>query len=85
MACACAVVASDTGAFRTIVDEAKTGYVVPTEDVAALVIALRKLMQNPTQTLEMGRLGRLRVEEGFSVEREAQGIAAVYKSVWQIK
>jgi mannosyltransferase len=83
MACACAVVASDTGAFKTIVDEAKTGYVVPTEDVAALVIALRKLMQNPTQTVEMGRLGRLRVEEGFSVEREAQGIAAVYESVWQ--
>ena len=83
MACACAVVASDTGAFKTIVDEGKTGYVVPTEDIDALVNALRKLMQNPTQTIEMGRLGRMRVEQGFSVEREAEGIAAVYESVWQ--
>jgi mannosyltransferase len=83
MACACAVVASDTGAFKTIVDETKTGYVVPTEDVPALVIALRKLMLNPTATAEIGRLGRLRVEEGFSVEREAEGIAAVYESVWK--
>jgi mannosyltransferase len=83
MACACAVVASDTGAFKTIVDEAKTGYAVPTEDVPALVNALRKLMLNPTATVEMGNLGRLRVEQGFSVEREAEGIAAVYESVWQ--
>ena len=83
MACACAVVASDTGAFKIIVDEAKTGYVIPTEDVSALVIALRNLMQNPTATAEMGRLGRLRVKQEFSVEREAEGIAAVYESVWQ--
>lgn len=81
MACGCAIVASDTGAFKTIVDEGKTGYVVATEDVSALVIALRKLMQNPADAAEMGRLGRLRVEEGFSVEREAAGIMAVYESV----
>jgi mannosyltransferase len=83
MACACAVVASDTGAFKTIVDEAKTGYVIPTEDVSALVIALRKLMLNPTATAELGHQGRLRVKQGFSVEREAEGIAAVYESVWK--
>jgi mannosyltransferase len=82
MACGCAVVASDTGAFRTIVDEGVTGHVVPTDDVAALVAALRIVMQDPLRAADMGRLGRQRVEQQFSVEREAEGVAAVYQSVW---
>jgi mannosyltransferase len=82
MACGCAVVASDTGAFKTIVDEGVTGYVVPTDDVAALVAALRPVMQEPLHAAEMGRLGRQRVEQMFSVEREAAGVAAVYAHVW---
>lgn len=83
MACGCAVVASDTGAFRTIVDEGVTGYVVPTEDVDALAERLRDLMRDPAQAAQMGRHGRERVERLFSVEQEAQGIAAVYDTVWQ--
>jgi mannosyltransferase len=83
MACGCAVVASDTGAFRMIVDEGVTGHVVPTDDVDALAGRLRLLMQDPLRAVEMGRRGRERVERTFSVEREAEGIAAVYDTVWQ--
>lgn len=82
MACGCAVVASDTGAFKTIVEEGVTGHVVPTDDVGALAAALRQVMQDPFRAAEMGRLGRLRVDQQFSVEREAAGIAAVYAAVW---
>lgn len=85
MACGCAVVASDTGAFKTIVEEGVTGHVVPTDDVGALAAALRPLMQDPARAADMGRLGRLRVEQQFSVEREAAGIAAVYATVWDQK
>jgi hypothetical protein len=31
----------------------------------------------------MGQLGRKRVLEHFSVEKEAAGIRSVYESVWQ--
>lgn len=82
MACACAVVASDTGAFKSIVDEGVTGHVVPTDDVGSLVAALRSVLKDPVRASKMGRLGRQRVEEMFSVEREAQGVAAVYAAVW---
>ena len=82
MACGCAVVASDTGAFKTIVDEGVTGHVVPTDDVAGLVAAMRPVMQEPLRAAEMGRLGRQRIEQQFSVEREAEGVAAVYQAVW---
>ena len=81
MACGCAVVASDTGAFRTIVDEGRTGFVVPTDDVDALVGALTPLMKDPPRTRSLGQLGRTRVEAIFSVEEESKGIAAVYQHV----
>lgn len=79
MACGCAVVASDTGAFRTIVEEGKTGYVVPTDDVDALASALMLLMEDPLKTAGLGQLGRARVEATFSVEEESKGISEVYR------
>ena len=81
MGCASAVIASDTGAFRTIVDEGVTGTVIPTDDVNALVDALRIMLRNPQRTLQMGLAGRARVEKLFSIEQEAAGIAAVYRQV----
>lgn len=79
MACGCAVVASDTGAFKTIVDEGKTGYVVPTGDVDSLVAALSPLISDPLRTAALGQGGRMRVEAIFSVDEEAKGIAEVYR------
>ena len=83
MASSCAMIASDTGAFRMIVEEGKTGYVVPTGDANALAQALERYMANPNQALTAGKLGRERVKAMFSVEKEAEGIEAVYKTVWK--
>ncbi len=81
MACGCAVVASDTGAFSLIVDEGKTGHVIPTDSSKALVSAMRKLLAAPAQAADMGTQGRERVCTLFSVEREAAGIGNVYEAV----
>ena len=81
MACASSVIASDTGAFRMIVDEGNTGYVIPTDSITALSTALRNMLSQPDHVAEMGNKGRARVVEQFSVEREAQGIQSVYKSL----
>ncbi len=81
MACGSAVIASDTGAFRTIVDEGNTGYVIPTDSVPALVAALRRMLADPAQAAAMGARGRERVVGKFSVELEASGIRDVYHSV----
>jgi mannosyltransferase len=82
MACGCAVVASDTGAFRTIVEEGKTGYVIPTDDVDALAGTLTLLMNDPLKTMGLGQRGRARVEAIFSVEEESKGISAVYQHAY---
>lgn len=82
MASGCAMVASDTGAFKMIVEEGKTGLVVPTNSVDALAHALESYMSNPLSALQAGARGRERVKEYFSVEKEAEGILSVYKTVW---
>jgi mannosyltransferase len=78
MACGSAVVASRTGAFEEIVVEGETGHLVPTDDVDALAQALAKLMSDEARMAEMGRLGRLRVEQHYSIEAEARRIGEVY-------
>jgi mannosyltransferase len=81
MAAGCAVVASRTGAFEHIVDEGKTGLLVPTGDAVPLAVALAQLMANPAQAITMGEVGRERVSAQFSIEKEAAGIASVYAHV----
>jgi mannosyltransferase len=83
MACEAAVVASRTGAFEQIVLPGETGELVPTSDVGALVKALEPLMMDPERAVQMGKKGRLRVQEAFSVEKEAEGIDSVYEALWR--
>lgn len=83
MASGCAVVASRTGAFEYIVESGKTGELIPTDDVDALASAVKKLMSDVSTIEDMGRAGRVRVTAEFSIEKEAQGIADVYRAVLQ--
>ena len=83
MASGCAVIASRTGAFEYIVDDGKTGILIPTDDASALALALERLMANPVATLEMGKRGRELVTANFSIDHEAAGIRAVYKQLNQ--
>ena len=48
---------------------------------AALVAALESLMQNPAAAHAMGARARQRVVEKFSLEAEADKIAAVYRGL----
>jgi glycosyltransferase involved in cell wall biosynthesis len=75
------VVASNTGAFTAIVDEGKTGYVVPTDDVDTLADRLRTIM-DPSSAYHMGLLGRERVAKHFTIELEANNISRVYNKLW---
>ena len=77
----CAVIASRTGAFEYIVKPGETGALVPTNDAKALAAAVTMLAQDPDKTEAMGRAGRERVTAEFSIEKEAEGIARVYRAV----
>ena len=81
MAAGAALVAARAGAATLVVEEGVTGVLVPPGDVDALVAALEPLMQDPAAAIAMGARGRGRVVENFSLEAEADKIAAVYRTL----
>lgn len=62
------VVSTETGGIPELLDGG-AGMLVPPEDAVALADALEELIQSPTRRSHMGKAGRRRIAEGFSVDR----------------
>lgn len=65
MAMGMPVITTPTGGIVDIVDEGKTGYFVPRDDLGATAERLRCLLDDPALRLRMGAAARRRVEERF--------------------
>jgi mannosyltransferase len=83
MACGCAVVASDTGIFKKVIDASGAGHLAPTGDSKSTAEGLRQLMKAPEESIRVGNLGREYVINEFSVFKEASSIALTYRDIWQ--
>ena len=59
----------------------KAGIVVPPEDPQSLATALEWLAQHPTEATEMGKRGRITVEQDFDRDRIAERIEQLLLSV----
>ena len=58
-----------------------TGRIVPPNDPDALAAAIRELLANPGQLVQMGRAARARVEAEFSLPVMVQRVETVYRQV----
>jgi mannosyltransferase len=81
MSAGAALVASRAGAAELVVEDGVTGVLTPPGDVDALVAALEPLMRDPASAAAMGKRGRARVLERFSLNAEANRIAEVYRAL----
>lgn len=81
MACGLPVVCTDCGGNAELVEDGVTGFLVPPADMDALVSALRTLRDDRPRARAMGREGRQRLEERFTVERMTAGYLAAYGSL----
>ena len=81
MSAGAALVAARAGAAELVVEDGVTGVLTPPGDADALVAALEPLMRDPASAAAMGGRARSRVEEKYSLDAEAQGIAAVYRAL----
>jgi glycosyltransferase involved in cell wall biosynthesis len=81
MAAGLPVVATTVGGLPEIIDDGRTGYLVPPSDVAALSERLRLLILEPARRRAMGAAGLERVREDFSVDRMVGQIASIYRSL----
>jgi glycosyltransferase involved in cell wall biosynthesis len=80
MACARPVVASRTGAITEVVGESgEYGMLIPPGDVAALAQAMRTLQGDEQLRRRLGKAGRRRVLEEYTIERMTERTLAVYE------
>ena len=70
MAARIPLVASDFPIWREIVEGAECGYLVEPEEVDQLADAISRILGNQERAEEMGRRGRVAVEELYSWESE---------------
>ena len=76
------VVATNGGGVPEIVDDGKTGILVPMGDVQAMADAISRLLADPVLAADMGARGRERVRDHFTIERKARKIEAVYQEMF---
>jgi glycosyltransferase involved in cell wall biosynthesis len=74
-----AVVATDMGSRRELVDPGKTGLLYRTGDVDQLASAIRFLSSQPELARKMGRAGRARVEQGYTPEAHYAALVGLYE------
>ena len=75
------VLAFDTAGAREAVVHGKTGVLVPPEDVGALQKAIAVLIEEPAMRHELGRAGRQRMKDEFSVEIMVERHLELYESL----
>ncbi len=81
MSAAKPVVATDVGGASEAIVEGETGFLVKSDDDHAMANRLIELLQNPQWAVEMGKKGRMIVEERFSLETQTEKILTLYKSL----
>lgn len=80
MACGRAVVATDAGDVPYLIDDGKTGFVVPKEDEAALADRIATLLNNRELCRRMGDAGRTKAEQVFGLDRLRSATFAAYQA-----
>jgi glycosyltransferase involved in cell wall biosynthesis len=81
MVCGKALVASDIEGPAEIVENGKSGILVPPGDPHELANAILKVLDDPEYAMELGRNARLRALKDFSIEQMVDGWIACYNHV----
>ncbi len=79
MDAACPVVASRVGGLAEVVDDGRTGFLVPPDDPVALATAIRRVLERPDRGRGLGEAGRWRVEAEFRAATMARRVEEVYE------
>ncbi|MCM8795008.1 MAG: glycosyltransferase family 4 protein [Candidatus Omnitrophica bacterium] len=78
MAAGVAVVATDSGGPKEIIENGKSGLLIPPGDEEALKEAVLTLLRQPERRRELAQAGRERAATKFNMERVVQEVEAVY-------
>jgi len=79
MALGVPVISTNVGGPPEIVQDGREGYLLAPRDAGAWAQAIRRLAESPELCLQMGRAGRCRVEQAFTVEHHVAAMLGVYE------
>ena len=79
MACGRPCIATRVGGVPEVVDEGRTGMLVPPRDPAALAEAMIEILSDPEKGRRMGEAGRAKALREFTVERMADRMLEIYR------
>ena len=72
------IVATEVGGIPEVVLDGETGWLVQAKDSDALAGSILAALRSPHQMLECGRMGKLRVQNTFSVEKMIVNTEKIY-------
>jgi glycosyltransferase involved in cell wall biosynthesis len=75
------VIATNGGAVPEIIDDGKSGLLVPSGDEGALADALISLLKSPERAQLLGAAGKTRARDHFSIEKTARGVEKIYEQL----
>ncbi|HOX22858.1 MAG TPA: glycosyltransferase family 4 protein [Elusimicrobiales bacterium] len=78
-------VASAIPGMEELVEDGRTGLLVPPEDAQALAVALMRLLKDPELSRRLGEAARLRAVELFSMETISARYGAAYRAINGVK
>ena len=73
------VVASDVGGLPEVVQDERTGLLVPPEDPVALAAALVRVLSDRDLAGTLGAAGRARAERDFALDRHVDAFEAIFE------
>lgn len=81
MASGLPVVATAVGAAPELLADDKCGVLVPPGDMGKVLASLTDLLRQPQRRAELGAQGRAMVRRGYDLERTADGLVALYRTL----
>ncbi len=82
MAARLPVVATEVGALPELIEEGKTGFLVPIRHAVAMADKLEEFLANRQLAKSFGEAARHKVEREFTLEQMLQSYAELYESLW---
>ena len=83
LAMGCPVVASRVNGIPELIEDHKTGLLVPARDPHALMVAIREMLSDPIAAVKMGAEGRAVVRERFTVDHMVGNTTAIFDAALQ--
>lgn len=81
MACGVPVIATDVGAFDELIEEGRTGVIIPPGDKEHMFRAAHSMLASPQKIQSWSIRCRQHMELHFSIENEVNSINALYRSL----